>query len=114
MIKVFNNIYSDHLANQGKAKGAANRVALPISGDNTQAKQRVIDLVEALGFDAVDAGSLAESWRHQTGSPAYTADLDRAKLTQALAAADRHKLAEYRAGAEAALKQMLGGKTLKS
>ncbi|HET9621874.1 MAG TPA: NAD(P)-binding domain-containing protein [Kofleriaceae bacterium] len=112
VVKVFNNIFSDHLAHNGKPKGTPGRIALPVSGDDAKAKQAVIDLVEAMGFDAIDNGSIADSWRHQPGTPAYTADLDRAKLTAALAAADHSKLASYRHNAEAALRQMLGGKTL--
>jgi predicted dinucleotide-binding enzyme len=108
VIKVFNNIYAQHLAENGKPKGTAGRIALPVSGDDAKAKHTVLELVEALGFDAIDAGTTAESWRHQIGTPAYTADLDRAKLTQALAAADRTKLPEYRHTAEMALKKMLG------
>jgi predicted dinucleotide-binding enzyme len=113
VIKAFNNIYAHHLATTGKPKGTPGRVALPVAGDDAKAKHSVLELVEALGFDAIDNGGLADSWRQQPGTPAYTADLDQAKLTQALATADRHKLAEYRAGAEAALKKMLGGKSLK-
>lgn len=113
VIKVFNNIFAQHLAENGKAKGTQGRLALPVAGDDAKAKRAVLDLVEALGFDAIDAGGIAESWRQQPGTPAYTADLDQAKLEQAMAAADRAKLAEYRHGAEEALKKMLGGKTLK-
>jgi predicted dinucleotide-binding enzyme len=49
----------------------------------------VLKLIDDLGFDAVDAGSLDDSWRQQPGTPLYTADLDadnaRTALTQAKA-----------------------------
>jgi predicted dinucleotide-binding enzyme len=113
VIKAFNNIYAQHLAQNGKPRGTPGRVAIPVAGDDSKAKHAVLELVESLGFDAIDAGTIAESWRQQPGTPAYTADLDQAALTKALAAADRSKLAEYRHHAEAALKKMLGGKTLR-
>lgn len=113
VIKAFNNIFAQHLAQNGKPPGTPGRVALPVAGDDTKAKHAVLELVESLGFDAIDAGGIAESWRQQPGTPAYTADLDQAALKHALATADRQKLAEYRHHAEAALKKMLGGKPLR-
>jgi predicted dinucleotide-binding enzyme len=112
VIKVFNNIFAQHLAENGKPKGTPGRLALPVAGDDAKAKQAVIDLVEAMGFDPIDAGTIADSWRQQPGTPAYVADLDKAKMTAALAAADHSKLASYRHSAEAHLREMLGGKTL--
>jgi len=56
----------------------------------------VLGLVDELGFDPVDAGSLADSWRQQPGTPAYIADLDVPRLQAALAAADQTRIAEYR------------------
>jgi predicted dinucleotide-binding enzyme len=108
VIKAFNNIFAQHIVTGGKPRGTAGRIALPVAGDDAKAKHTVLELVEALGFDGVDAGGLAESWRQQPGTPAYTADLDKPKLTHALAAADRKQLAAYRHNAEAALKKMLG------
>jgi predicted dinucleotide-binding enzyme len=75
VVKVFNNIYADHLRSKGLPKGTAGRIALPVAGDDAEAKQKVMALVEELGFDAVDDGSLHESWRQQPGTPAYGADL---------------------------------------
>lgn len=56
MSKVFNNIYAEHLAKMGKPPGAAGRIALPVAGDSAKAKAVVMDLVNDMGFDAVDAG----------------------------------------------------------
>jgi DNA-binding transcriptional MerR regulator len=57
----------------------------------------VLRLVEKLGFDAVDAGSLDESWRQQPGTPVYTTDLDVAGVRRALAAASPERTPEWRA-----------------
>ena len=58
MIKTFNNITADSLQRKGLPKGAKNRIALPVAGDDAPSKQLVMNLVEALGFDAFDAGVL--------------------------------------------------------
>ena len=48
-----------------------------------------MQLVEDTGFDAFDAGTLADSWRQQPGAPCYCTDLTLAELPAALAAAER-------------------------
>jgi predicted dinucleotide-binding enzyme len=82
VVKVFNNIYADHLRSKGLPKGTAGRIALPVAGDDAAAKQKVMALVDELGFDAVDDGSLHESWRQQPGTPAYGADLPADQLRE--------------------------------
>ena len=80
VVKVFNNIYAVHLATKGQPAGTPGRIALPVAGDEAAAKQKVMALVEELGFDAVDDGTLHESWRQQPGTPSYGADLPADKL----------------------------------
>jgi predicted dinucleotide-binding enzyme len=80
LVKVFNNIYADHLQNKGLPAGAPGRIALPVSGDDDAMKKKVFALVEELGFDAVDDGSLHESWRQQPGTPCYGADFTADRL----------------------------------
>lgn len=97
VIKAFNTIYADHLLRRGKPAGAPGRIALPIAGDDPAAKAAVMHLVNELGFDAVDAGGLDESWRQQPGTPVYAADLDAAGVRRALAEASSERPAEFRA-----------------
>jgi predicted dinucleotide-binding enzyme len=97
VIKVFNNIYFKHLRERGQAAGTTGRIALPVAGDDPESKRVVLSLVDALGFDAVDAGTLAESWRQQPGTPVYGTDLDAAAVREALAAASPERPAEFRA-----------------
>ena len=85
VVKVFNNIYAHHLEQKGQPAGTPGRIALPVAGDDVAAKQKVMALVEELGFDAVDDGSLHESWRQQPGTPSYGADLPADKLREHLA-----------------------------
>jgi hypothetical protein len=99
VIKAFNNIYAQHLLELGKLKGAPGRIALPLAGDDRAAKDVVMQLVEELGFDAVDAGGLGESWRQQPGSPVYGKDFDAAGVRRALAEASPERTAAWRAAA---------------
>lgn len=84
VVKVFNNIYADHLEKKGTPVGTPGRIALPVAGDDEAAKRRVMALVEELGFDAVDDGSLHESWRQQPGTPSYGADMSEPNLREHL------------------------------
>ena len=97
VVKAFNTIYARHLLERGKPKGAAGRIALPVAGDDARAKQVVIRLLDELGFDGVDAGSLDDSWRQQPGTPVYGTDLDAAGVRKGLAEAPRERPAEFRA-----------------
>jgi len=97
VIKVFNNIYFKHLRERGQAAGTPGRIALPVAGDDLESKRAVLSLVDALGFEALDAGTLAESWRQQPGTPVYGTDLDATRAREALAAAAPERPADFRA-----------------
>jgi hypothetical protein len=99
VVKAFNNIYARHLLERGKPKGAAGRIALPVAGDDPRAKDVVIRLLDELGFDGVDGGSLDESWRQKPGTPVYGTDLDVAGVKRALAESKPEREAAFRAGA---------------
>ncbi len=103
VVKAFNNIYFNHLLSLARPAGAADRSALPIAGDEPAAKATVTAFLDSLGYDAVDAGPLAEGWRFQKDTPAYGtlyfgqapdaadegAPVDAATVRKALAAARR-------------------------
>jgi len=101
VVKAFNNIYAQHLMELGRPAGSPGRLALPVSGDDARAKEVVIRLMNDIGFDGVDAGRLAESWRQQPGSPIYGADLDIAGVRQALAKASPERQPKWRASSGA-------------
>ncbi len=94
--KAFNNINFQHLLELGVATGEPGRIALPVAGDNEAAKAKVLRLVDELGFDPIDAGTLAESWRQQPGTPVYGTDLDADGVRKALAEASPVRPAELR------------------
>lgn len=106
VVKAFNNIQAGSLDTKGLPRGAPGRIALPVSGDDPRARQQILQLVDALGFDAIDAGPLSESWRQQPGTAVYCTDLDAEKLPKALAAADATKVAEVRQQNDLSVKAM--------
>src|SRR5262245_45710284 len=89
--QAFNNIYARHLLERGRPRGSPGRIALPVAGDDAKAKAVVLQLIDELGFDAVDAGGLDDSWRQQPGTPVYTTDLDAEGVRKALSAARRQR-----------------------
>ncbi len=81
IVKAFNGITWEHLRDFGRPSGDPERIGIPVSGDDAEAKQVVAGLIDAIGFDAVDAGSLAQGGRkHQPGTEVYAADLKTAEL----------------------------------
>ncbi len=97
VIKAFNNIYAQHLQEKGEPKGTPGRIALPVAGDDQAAKAVVLELVDQLGFDPVDAGGLNESWRQQPATPVYATDLDAEGVRGALKKASRDRKPEFTA-----------------
>jgi predicted dinucleotide-binding enzyme len=97
VVKAFNNIYAQHLLELGKPAGSPNRIALPVAGDYPSAKATVMRLIDEIGFDAVDAGSIDDSWRQQPGTPVYTKDFDAERVRHALAAAQSERTPAWRA-----------------
>ena len=95
--KVFNGIYWKHLLKKGVPAGAEGRIALPIAGDDADGKKIVFGIVDELGFDPVDAGPLAESWRQQPGPPVYGKDFGVDDTVKALAEASPERSAEWKA-----------------
>ena len=109
VVKAFNNIFFKSLLEKGTPRGSEGRIAVPVAGDNSGAKAKVMQLVDELGFDAVDAGGLDESWRQQPGTPCYTNDFTAADLKEALASAERERVPEYRKAADDAARAYWGG-----
>jgi 8-hydroxy-5-deazaflavin:NADPH oxidoreductase len=89
VVKAFNHIQAAQIVSARSAPGTADRRALVVAGDDAAAKQRVADLIDAIGFDVVDLGTLADSWRIEPGMPGYGAEDDAEQLRAHLAAATR-------------------------
>jgi 8-hydroxy-5-deazaflavin:NADPH oxidoreductase len=100
VVKVFNNIYYKHLESLTRPSATLGRTALPIAGDDAAAKAAVTAYLDSIGYDAVDGGTLADSWRQEPDTPVYGAPYgpfssetghpaDAATIRAALAAANR-------------------------
>nr|WP_302910860.1 NAD(P)-binding domain-containing protein [Neorhizobium galegae] len=87
IIKAFNNILAYSLAELGQPEGAVGRLAVAVAGDDAAAKKIVMAIVNEVGFDPVDGGPLAESWRQQPLTPGYCCDFDASTMRKALDAA---------------------------
>jgi len=86
IVKAFNTIYYKRLATEGKPKGTPGRLAIPVASDDPAAKRVVVDLIEEIGFDAVDNGGLIEGGRkQQPGSPIYNQPLGAKEMRDELA-----------------------------
>ena len=96
VVKAFNTIRPASLADLGKPAGAAERIAVPVAGDDPVAKAVVLGLADQLGFDGLDVGPLAESWRQQPGTPVYIADLPLDAARQALQDATPEQTVSWR------------------
>lgn len=83
VVKAFNAILATDLE-EGAGQAGTNRRALPIVGDDQNAKRTVTELQNAFGFDTLDVGPLSEGWRFEKGTPAYCVPLDRDALSRTL------------------------------
>ena len=109
--KAWNAIGSDSFARKGKPAGSPGRIAIPVAADSKRDRKVAMALVEDTGLDAVDAGTLDESWRQQPGAPGYCTDLTREEMPAALAAAERARLPKRRDLVVAAIQERVGDAT---
>src|SRR3954471_5460276 len=111
VVKAWNSIGSDSFARRGTAPGSPGRIALPVAADREADRKVGMQLVEETGFDAFDAGTLAESWWQQPGAPCYCTDLTKEELPNALASAERARLPKRRDLSIAAIQERVGDGT---
>ena len=89
VVKAFNAIMMPDFDRDGRPVGSHDRRALPLAGNDEDAKKIVSDLHEQFGFDPVDVGLLSEGWRFQTETPVYCIRFNREWIKRALAEATR-------------------------
>jgi predicted dinucleotide-binding enzyme len=90
VVKAFNAMRWDHIRDYARTGGAMTRYGIPVSGDHSAAKLVVLDLVDEMGFEPVDAGDLAHGGRkHQPGTAVFTADLTADELRARLPGVDK-------------------------
>jgi 8-hydroxy-5-deazaflavin:NADPH oxidoreductase len=89
VVRAFSMIDAADMSGDGHPKGDPKRRALALAGDDAEARQFVASLYDEFGFDAVDLGSLAESWRVDPGQPAFVTHQNRSELRANVASAKR-------------------------
>jgi 8-hydroxy-5-deazaflavin:NADPH oxidoreductase len=96
VVKAFNNILAESLLKDGRPNGASNRIALPVAADDEKATNVIMEMIGDLGFDSLNAGPIAQSWRQQPGQPAYCTNATSAELPILLDRADLKKAPQRR------------------
>ncbi|MCY7326893.1 MAG: NADPH-dependent F420 reductase [Microbacteriaceae bacterium] len=91
VVKGFNHIPAPEITTDGTAPGTPGRRALAIAGDDDTAKSVLTDLYDRFGFDAVDVGTLDDSWRIERDQPGYGLRQNADQLRAAIASAVRDK-----------------------
>jgi 8-hydroxy-5-deazaflavin:NADPH oxidoreductase len=89
VVRAFSMINAAEMSGDGHPDGDPKRRALALAGDDPAAKQLVAGLYNEFGFDAVDIGSLGESWRVDAGQPAFVVPQNVAELKANVAKAKR-------------------------
>jgi predicted dinucleotide-binding enzyme len=74
VVKAFNAILAESIKNRDR-QDVKKRIAIAVSGDRPKAKGVVFKLIEALGFDPFNIGTITQSWKQQPGSPIYCRDM---------------------------------------
>jgi 8-hydroxy-5-deazaflavin:NADPH oxidoreductase len=89
VVRAFSMIDAADMSGDGHPDGDPKRRALALAGDDPAARKLVAGLYDEFGFDAVDMGGLAESWRVDPGQPAFVVRQTTAELTANIAEARR-------------------------
>lgn len=71
VVKALHNLDALHLLNGARPGNPLGRWSLPVAGDDPAAKDQVIAFLDRIGYDGVDCGTLADSWRIEADSPVY-------------------------------------------
>lgn len=87
--KAFNHITAADILTTGSPAGTPGRRALATASDHPEASAFVAGIYDELGFDTVDIGPVAESWRVERDQPAYGTRQTKDELEQNLARATR-------------------------
>ena len=86
LAKSLNHIGYHELELDARDAGAADRRALAVASDDLETRAMVLNFVEHLGFDAVDAGHLAQGAAFEPDTPIFTGSYDEAGLQAELLA----------------------------
>lgn len=97
VVKSFNMIRATDIVGGATSAGTPGGLAVAVADNDQDPKRTVMQLIDEIGFDAVDAGTIAESWRQQAGSTVYCKGLDADAVRRALSQATPARPIEFRA-----------------
>jgi 8-hydroxy-5-deazaflavin:NADPH oxidoreductase len=89
VVRAFSMLDAADMSGDGHPKGDPKRRAIAIAGDDAAAKRLVAELIDEFGFDVVDLGGLAESWRVDPGQKGFVTRQTADELRANAAAAHR-------------------------
>lgn len=88
VVKAFNHMGYHDLEEEARPAGAPGRKAIAFAGDTENARDRVAQVIDDLGFDPLLAGSLADGIRLQPGAGAFGANVSYDELLELIVAFD--------------------------
>jgi len=87
VVKALNHMGYHDLDEEPRPAGAAGRKGIAVAGDDPADRRAVAAVVDALGFDPVDIGTLAEGAILQPGRPLFGADIGAREIEAVVRAA---------------------------
>lgn len=88
LVKTFNHMGYHELDSEARPAGDPERKALALVSDDRAALEVVASVVDAMGFNPIDAGGLAQGIQFEPGTAAFGATVGRAALLAMLEADD--------------------------
>jgi len=89
VVKAINNIVTHSFRKYGQPSETPGRIALTVSSDKEEWKKIAFQIIDETGFDSFDAGTIADSWRQQPGSPPYCTDLTIDEMKDTIVKSDK-------------------------
>jgi 8-hydroxy-5-deazaflavin:NADPH oxidoreductase len=76
VVKALNTLYYDMLAKSARPSGSAERIVVPIAGDDKDAKRTVASFIDSIGYDPLDLGSLKNGRKQEPNTALYNKPLN--------------------------------------
>jgi hypothetical protein len=80
VVKGFNHMGYHDVDEQARPRGEADRKAIAVAGDDAWDVATVVEFIDAIGFDAVQAGALRDGIRLEPGTAAFGANVASSQL----------------------------------